>query len=237
MQVESPEPGFDLLYEQGPCLVVSKPPGVLTQAPPGIDSLEVRIKQFLLRRDARAGTCYLGMPHRLDRPATGALVVARQVQAARRLSEQFEGRMIRKVYLAIVQGVVTEDQGTWTDYLRKIPDVARSEVVEPTHADARLAILHFRVIRREAACTWLRIELETGRNHQIRVQAAFHGHPLLGDELYGAQAPFGLFTADPRERQIALHAYELGFEHPLTRQAVAVVAPLPTAWPKVADLW
>jgi 23S rRNA pseudouridine1911/1915/1917 synthase len=226
------EQGFEILYEEGPCLVVSKPAGLLTQAPPGIDSLEARIKRFLKHREGKTGNVYLGMPHRLDRPATGALVVARHVRAARRLSDQFEGRTIRKVYWALVEGIVRDDRGTWTDHLRKIPDVARSEVVAEGHPEGRLAILHFRVFHRHESQSWLEIQLETGRNHQIRVQAASHGHPLLGDELYGSRQPFGIETRDPRERQIALHARELGFEHPMTRQPVSITAPLPITWDK-----
>ena len=82
--------GFDILYEEGPCLVVAKPGGVLTQAPPGIDSLEVRIKRFLKVRDSKPGNVYLGVPHRLDRPVSGVMVFAKHVRAARRIAEQFQ---------------------------------------------------------------------------------------------------------------------------------------------------
>ena len=80
--------GFDILYEEGPCLVVSKPGGILTQAPPGIDSLEVRIKQFLKVRDDKPGKVYLGVPHRLDRPVSGTMLFAKHVRAARRLCDR-----------------------------------------------------------------------------------------------------------------------------------------------------
>ena len=96
--------GFDILYEEGPCLVVVKPGGVATQAPPGIDSLEVRVKEFLRVRDSKAGNVYLGVPHRLDRPVSGVMVLARHVRAARRLSDQFEARTVRKTYWAVVEG-------------------------------------------------------------------------------------------------------------------------------------
>jgi len=225
--------GFDLLYEDGPCLAVCKPAGLLTQAPPGIDSLEVRIKQFLKTRDGKTGNVYLGMPHRLDRPASGVLVVARHVRAARRLSEQFEGRTIRKTYWALVEGAGGDDEGTWEDYLRKIPDVARAEVVERDHPDARHAVLRFRVLQRWADCRWLEIELETGRNHQIRVQSAARGCPILGDLAYGARQDFGPDVDDQRLRAIALHARSLEFHHPMTRERVGVTAPIPAAWQAV----
>ena len=127
--------GFDILYEEGPCLVVVKPGGVATQAPPGIDSLEVRVKQFLRVRDSKPGNVYLGVPHRLDRPVSGVMVLARHVRAARRLSEQFEARTVRKTYWAVVEGKVSPDCGTWTDHLRKIPDAAQVEVVAPDHPE------------------------------------------------------------------------------------------------------
>ena len=151
------EPGFSILYEVGPCLVVNKPPGLLTQAPPGIDSLELRIKTFLKLRDDRPGRVYLGVPHRLDRPASGALVFAKHARAARRLSEQFEGRLVRKLYWACVEGQVTPAEGAWQDYLRKIPDRPRAEVVPPEHPEGRDAVLRYRTLAAGAWGTWLEI--------------------------------------------------------------------------------
>lgn len=222
--------GFELLYEEGPCLVVSKPGGLLTQGPPGIDSLEVRVKQYLKHRDQKPGRVYLGVPHRLDRPVSGVLVVARHVRAAKRLSEQFEGRTVEKVYWALVEGSVAPGQGTWHDYLRKLPDEARGEVVSRDAAGARAAVLHYRVLQPCDHGTWLEIRLETGRFHQIRIQAAAHGHPIVGDAMYGSHLPFGPVRADPRERWIALHARSISFRHPMTRQPVHVTAELPSAW-------
>jgi len=222
--------GFDILYEQGPCLVVVKPGGVATQAPPGIDSLEVRVKQFLRTRENKTGNVYLGVPHRLDRPASGVMVLARHVRAARRLAEQFEARTVRKTYWAVVAGRVSPAAGTWTDSLRKVPDAAHVEVVSTDHPEARSAVLHYRVLAADVHGSWLEIDLETGRTHQIRVQAAHRGHPILGDSQYGSLIPFGPTTDDVRLRWIALHARRLEFLHPMTRQPVSQTAPLPPAW-------
>jgi RluA family pseudouridine synthase len=223
-------PGFEILYEEGPCLVVCKPPGLLTQAPPGIDSLETRIKEFLRRRENKAGNIYLGVPHRLDRPASGAMVFARHSRAARRLAEQFEGRLVRKIYWACVEGRFESPEGTWTDLMRKIPDQPRAEIVPDGHPEGRLAVLHYRQLASGTWGTWLEIELETGRMHQIRVQAASRGHPVLGDAMYGSSAEFGPQYADARLRAIALHARSLGFRHPMTREPVAVSAAPPEPW-------
>lgn len=219
-----------ILYEQGPCLVVFKPAGVLTQGPPGIDSMELRVKRFLQTRESKDHNLYLGIVHRLDRPVTGALAITRHVRAAKRISEQFEERTVEKKYWTIVQGSVSPDQGTWVDSLRKVPGEARSEIVDASHPDAQQAILHFRVLDRNAQFSFLEIELETGRTHQIRLQCASHGHPILGDDLYGSTIPFGPPTDDVRLRWIALHARHLGFKHPMNQEPVRVTAPLPVAW-------
>ena len=222
--------GFDILYEEGPCLVVMKPSGVLTQAPPHIDSLEMRIKEFLKQRDGKTGRVYLGVPHRLDRPVSGLMVFAKHVRAARRLAEQFEGRLVRKTYWAMLEGDVQPEEGKWRDYLRKVPGEAMAEVVDRNHPNGRIAILHYRVLKTFSNRTLVEIQLETGRTHQIRVQAASRGHPILGDLQYGSTIEFGPDVDDPRERAIALHSRRLAFRHPMTRERLDFEAPLPAYW-------
>ncbi|MFM8250990.1 MAG: RluA family pseudouridine synthase [Planctomycetota bacterium] len=228
---------WQLLHEDGPCLVVFKPAGLLTQAPPGIDNLELRVKRFLQQREGKAHNLYLALVHRLDRPVSGALVMARHVRAAQRLSSQFEQRTVRKTYWAIVSGHVGQSggaEGTWVDWLRKVPGEARSEVVESSQPEGQEAILHYRVLshgwHQEAPYSWLEIELETGRTHQIRLQCSHHGHPLWGDELYGSRWTFGPASDDQRARWIGLHARLLEFRHPMHTQPVSITAPLPAAW-------
>lgn len=225
--------GFELLYEDGPVMVVAKPPGLLTQAPPGIDSLEVRVKAYRQRRDDRPSWGYLGVPHRLDRPASGAMVLATSRRAARRLSEQFEMRLVEKTYWALVAGRVDPSEGTWEDYVRKIPGQAAAEVVAADHPEGRIAVLHYRTLTRADDHSLLEIQLETGRTHQIRIQCGSRGHPILGDEQYGSTIAFGPEQADPRDRAIALHARRIKFEHPKTRQPVRVEAPTPSYWPSL----
>jgi 23S rRNA pseudouridine1911/1915/1917 synthase len=228
--------GFDILYEEGPCLVVSKPGGILTQAPPGIDSLEVRIKRFLKVREQKPGKVYLGVPHRLDRPVSGAMLFAKHVRAARRLCEQFQGRTVEKTYWALVEGCVEGGEGTWEDKVLKVPNQPCAKLADSSHRDARSAVLHYRVLQRLPAATLLEVRLETGRYHQIRVQSAGRGHPIVGDDLYGAATLFGPQTDDPRARWIALHAYSLSFRHPMTGERRQVSAPLPAVWDIVPPL-
>ncbi len=225
---------LDILYDSGPCLVVNKPPGLLTQAPAGIDSLEEQVKAFYREREQIEGNIYLGLPHRLDRPVSGAIVFARHVRAAQRLAAQFENRTVTKVYWAIVKGEVQPDEGTWTDHLHKRHGMAQSIVVPPDDARGKLAVMHYRVLARiDGVGTWLEVQLETGRTHQIRVQSASRGHPVVGDAQYGATQPFGEQFEDERLRPIALHARQLGFYHPMTNEAVDIVAPTPSAWQSI----
>ncbi len=221
---------LDVLYDSGPVLVINKPAGVLTQAPVGIDSLEVRVKAFYREREAKEGNVYLGLPHRLDRPVTGAIVFARHVRAAERISTQFENRTVTKVYWAFVEGEVEGDEGTWIDHLHKRHGMAQSIIVPADDPRGKLAIMHWRVLARTDAGTWLEVQLETGRTHQIRIQAASRGHAVVGDTQYGATQPFGEQFEDQRLRAIALHARQLGFNHPMTREPVDVIAPLPATW-------
>ncbi|MCH8841214.1 MAG: RNA pseudouridine synthase [Planctomycetes bacterium] len=223
---------LEILYDEGPCLVVNKPAGLLTQAPRGIDSLEVRVKEFYRQREGieADANVYLGLPHRIDRPVTGAIVLARHVRAARKLSSQFENRTVSKIYWAFVEGQVAPDEGTWTDHLHKRHGLTQATVVQADHPAAKQAVLHYRVLWHGRQGSWLEVELETGRTHQIRVQAASRGHAVLGDEQYGSQTPFGEPLPELRDRAIALHARQLGFRHPMTGEPVDVTAPLPAAW-------
>ena len=219
-----------LLHESGPLLAVNKPAGLLTQAPPGIDSAELRVKTLLKARDARTGNVYLAVPHRIDRPASGVLVLARHVRAARRICEQFEARLVRKVYWVCVEGEVTPEVGSWEDWMIKVPEEPRGAIVAENHPGARQALLRYRVIGRQRWGSWLEIELETGRTHQIRVQAAARGWPVVGDAMYGAKTSFGPPQEDPRLRPIALHAQSLGLRHPMTHEALTIEAPLAATW-------
>lgn len=223
---------LEVLYDDGPCLVINKRSGVLTQAPAGIDSLELQVKQFFREREGKPADAnvYLGLPHRLDRPVSGAIVFARHLRAAQRLSAQFENRTINKSYWAFVEGVVTPDEGTWTDYLHKRHGMAQTEVVEADHPAAKHAVLHYRVMWQGPTEAWLEIELETGRTHQIRIQSSSRGYAVVGDSQYGSTQPFGEPGLDEREKPIALHARQLGFRHPMTNEPVDIVAPLPAAW-------
>jgi 23S rRNA pseudouridine1911/1915/1917 synthase len=226
---------LQILFEDNHCIAVCKPAPLLTQGVPlGIPTLEAMVKSYLKERYHKPGNVYLGIPHRLDRPVSGAIVFARNTKAAQRLAEQFRERTVAKVYWAVVEpsatGDVPEAEGVWMDYLLKVKEEARTERVEPETAGARQAVLHFRRLHQTAAGALLEIEPQTGRMHQIRVQAATRGWPVLGDVTYGSRLAFGPPVELPRDRIIALHARSLTFLHPLSYQPLTVTATLPAVW-------
>jgi 23S rRNA pseudouridine1911/1915/1917 synthase len=231
MPVTQPHlPPPNILLEDGAVFVLNKPGGLLTQGPPGIDSLELRTKQFLKVRDQKPGKVYLGVPHRLDRPVSGAITVVKNVRAAQRISEQFRARTATKKYWTVVEGDLKQDSGTWSDWMRKIPDQAKSEIVAQDHPDAKSAILRFQKLSSFQQLVLLEIELETGRTHQIRLQCASRGLPIVGDQLYDSSLTFGPETMDLRQRWIALHARRLAFTHPISQTPVDQTAPVPDHW-------
>ena len=233
-----PQP--EILLERGAVILVNKPGGLLTQGPPGIDSLELRVKQFLIHRENKPGKAYLGVPHRLDRPVSGVMVVVKNVRAAKRISEQIQNRTVVKKYWAVVQGNVgaVGDDGSWHDWMRKIPDQAKSEIVTSEHSDARDAKLSYKVLASarfdSGIFSLLEIDLHTGRTHQIRLQAASRGFSIVGDSLYDSDFAFGPQEVDLRKRWIGLHARYLAFEHPIDKEPVEQTCPLPSHWTDAA---
>jgi 23S rRNA pseudouridine1911/1915/1917 synthase len=220
-----------ILFEDNHCLAVAKPAPLLTQGvPPGIPTLESQVKAYLKDKYHKPGNVYLGIPHRLDRPVSGVVLFARNTKAARRLAEQFQQRRVRKVYWAVVEGEVRPESGVWEDWLLKVKDESRTERATAETPGARQAVLRYRRLAAGQGWTLLEIEPETGRMHQIRVQAAARGWPILGDVLYGARQAFGPAAELPRDRVIALHARSLTFLHPIRFEPLTVTAPVPDGW-------
>lgn len=237
-----------ILHDSGGVLAVAKPAGLPTQAPAGIDSVESLVREqlfgtaFAAAREAgrrRHPGGFLGLPHRLDRAVSGVLLLATTPRAARQLARQFERRQIQKTYLALVApaadppGLAAGTPLEWHDTIRKVPDEPRAELVPAGTPDGREATTRGRV-RDVGGDGTLLLELEpvTGRMHQLRVQAAARGLPVVGDRLYGgrtAEPP----PADARSAAIALHAWRIGFLDPTARAETVVTCPLPPSppWP------
>jgi 23S rRNA pseudouridine1911/1915/1917 synthase len=227
-----PLPADRVVYEDAAIIVVNKPAPLLTQAPPLVPSLEAMVKSYLKATASPVGSVYLAVPQRLDRPVSGVIVFAKTPAAARKVHRQFEYRKVDKVYWAIVAGELSEDSGVWTDWLIKRADEAHVDVVPPDTPGAQVATLGYRILNR-ISDRRLQLELSptTGRMHQLRVQCAVRGLPILGDEQYGSSVPFGPVVERPRDRVIALHARRLSLWHPDTKDRLTFEAPPPAEWP------
>lgn len=232
---------WSVLLEDGPVLAINKPAGLLTQAPPSVPSLEAEIKDWLKVRFDKPNNVYLGIPHRLDRAVSGVILFTRNSKAAARMAEQFEKRQVRKIYWAIVEGTDIPPSGEMVDWLLKLPEQSRAEVVQKGTQGARECRLSYRVLAQAESETLgphalVEIEPHTGRMHQIRIQFASRGWPIIGDEQYGSTKTLRhllhqALVDDVRGCPIALHARSLTFQHPVRYDSTTVVAPLPTYWP------
>lgn len=201
-------------------LVVVKPAGMLSQADRTGDlDLVTAAKAYLKARFERPGDVFVGLVHRLDRPVSGVMVLARTSKAAARLSEQFRTRTVAKRYLTLVEGVL-DGSGRRTDWLLKQDEEVR--IVAPGTPHAREASLAWESLWTDGRRSLVGVHLETGRAHQIRVQLATLGHPIVGDRRHGAATAW-------RRGSIALHAATLAFEHPTQRVPLAFSA-APSGW-------
>jgi 23S rRNA pseudouridine1911/1915/1917 synthase len=222
-----------VLLDDPHLFVVNKPAPLLTQAPEGIPSLEAMAKAFIKAKYSKPSGVYLGIPHRLDRPVSGVVCFARNTKAAQRVHAQFQNHQVRKVYWAAVEGDVAGDVGVWEDWVRKVKEEAKVVKAEEGEPGAKLAMLEYRVRQRLPSGTLIEFAPLTGRMHQLRVQAAWRGHPVFGDVMYGSTSPFGPVWEKPRDKVIALHALQLTLAHPFTGAELTFVAPLPEYWEPV----
>jgi 23S rRNA pseudouridine1911/1915/1917 synthase len=224
-----------VLFEDNHCLAVNKPAGLLSQGDEtGDTSLVDWARDYLKARYRKPGNVYVGLIHRLDRPTSGVVLLARTSKAASRLSEQFRAGTVSKTYWAIVEGELAGIEGRWDDVLEKDSQANRVRVRDQAEGGGQEARVEFRVLRRGPGFTKLELRPATGRSHQLRVQLASRGLPIAGDTKYGART---VLDAEDGRRRIALHARELAFTHPTRGEAISVVAPVPADWPESAPGW
>jgi 23S rRNA pseudouridine1911/1915/1917 synthase len=223
---------LEVLLEDGPLLAVNKPSGMITQgAPHGVDALIDVVKRYLKAKYDKPGNVYLGVPHRIDRPVSGVVVFSRNSKCAARLAEQFAQREVRKVYWACLERPPEPAAGELVDWVYRIPDHSRVEIAAAGMEGAKRAVLSYRVLERRQGLALVEIVLQTGRMHQIRIQFASRGCPVVGDAQYGAATEFAGRTSREQEgAAIALHARSLTLRHPIRYDEVTILAPLPAAW-------
>ncbi len=217
-----------VLYEDNHLLAVLKPAGLPTMGvAEGQPSLLATAKLYIKHKYQKPGNVYLGAMSRLDAPVTGVVLFARTSKAAARLTEQFRTHAVEKTYWALVEGLIEPPSAECVDWLAPDERHRKMHIVGRQVVGAREAILRYRRQKAIKQVSLLEIELHTGRKHQIRLQLASRGHPVLGDRKYGGTRPF--------TPGIALHARRLVVSHPISKAPLTLTAPLPKSW-KIYDV-
>ena len=201
-----------VIYEDNHIIVVEKPVNIPSQGDKtgDIDMLTI-IKDYLKEKYNKPGNVYLGLVHRLDRPVGGVMVFAKTSKAASRLSNQVREKIFKKTYLVIVNGKMEKEKDVLEDYLLKNERNNISKVVKEETKNSKFAELDYEVLKynEETDLSVLKINLHTGRHHQIRVQLSSRNHSIYGDQKYGGRG---------HGKQICLWAYSLTIEHPITKE-------------------
>ena len=215
-----------VLYEDNHIIAVNKTCNEIVQGDKTGDTpLSEMVKAYIKEKYHKPGEVFLGVPHRLDRPTSGVVLFARTSKALMRLNEMFKGKSIRKTYWAIVQGAPKIPEARLVNYLirneaQNKSYIAKTQKLNEERKDAKLAILNYRTLVKGEHYTLLEINLETGRHHQIRCQLAEIGCPVKGDLKYGAK------RSNP-DGGICLHARQIEFVHPVSKQNICITAPVP----------
>ena len=206
------EEDLKVIYEDNHIIVVEKPVNIPSQGDKtgDVDMLTI-IKEYLKEKYNKPGNVYLGLIHRLDRPVGGVMVFAKTSKSAARLSEQVRDKVFKKKYLVIVNGKFDKETGVLSDYLLKNERKNMSRVVPEGTKNSKYAELDYEVLKydEELNLSVLKINLHTGRHHQIRVQLSSRNHSIYGDQKYGGRG---------HGKQICLWAYELTINHPITKE-------------------
>lgn len=209
-----------ILYEDNHLLVINKWPGQIVQGDKTGDiPLPELVKAYIKQRDAKPGNVFCGVVHRLDRPVSGVVVLAKTSKALSRMTQMVKDRAVEKCYWAVVKNPPPQPQATLEHYLVKNEQKNVSRVVSEGYKGAKLASLDYRLIAvSDGGYHLLEVHLHTGRHHQIRCQLAHIGCPIKGDLKYGAP------RSNP-DGSISLHAYRVSFLHPVGHTPLTVVAP------------
>lgn len=215
----------DILYEDNHLIIVNKGSGLLVQGDKTGDiTLGEHIKKFLKKKYNKPGDAYLGIIHRIDRPTSGIVIFAKTSKALTRLNEQFKKRRINKKYWAITEKNSEAKSGKLENWIFKNSKQNKSYIYSNKILGCKIAKLEYRLIKELKKYLLLEVELETGRHHQIRAQLSKIGFIIKGDLKYGSKR-------SNKDGSIDLHAYQVIFEHPVTKNIINVKAPLPKREP------
>jgi 23S rRNA pseudouridine1911/1915/1917 synthase len=214
---------FEVLYEDNHLLVVNKAAGILVQGDETGDAPLVDLcKQYLKQKYNKPGAVFLGVVHRLDRPVSGIVVLARTSKALDRMNELFRERETTKIYWAIVKSKPKQESATLIHWLQKDEKKNKTTAYHHETSNALRSELSYKIIGAESGCYLLEVKPITGRSHQIRVQLASIGCAIKGDVKYG-------FSEPNLDGSICLHARQLEFIHPVKKEQMIFRAPLPDA--------
>ena len=209
------------LYEDNHIIIVSKRAGEIVQGDKTGDvPLSETVAAYLKQKYDKPGNVFVGVPHRLDRPVSGVVVLAKTSKALSRLNEMFRIGSVDKRYLAIVKNKPQSPEGRLRNWLVRNEKQNRSYAYDHEVPGSKEAVLEYRLVASSVNYYLLEVKLETGRHHQIRCQLAKMGCPIKGDLKYGAE------RSNP-DGSISLHAYRVQFEHPVSHILIDVKAPLP----------
>ena len=212
---------MEILYEDNHLIIVNKTGTEIVQADKTGDvPLSEIIKKYLKEKYTKPGNVFLGVIHRLDRPVSGVVVFAKTSKALNRMNEMFRTRDLKKEYWAIVKNTPPEPEMTLTHYLIRNEKQNKSYAYDEQIGNAKKSVLSFNLIAQSDNYNLLKVDLETGRHHQIRCQLAKIGCPIKGDIKYG-------FPRTNKDEGISLHARSIEFIHPVSKLPVKIIAPVP----------
>lgn len=212
---------LDILYEDNHIIAINKPSGALAQGDKtGDEPIVEQVKAYVKKKYNKPGAVFMGIPHRLDRPTSGILLFARTSKALARLNQLFKEKKIQKTYWAVVKNPPPQKEATLTHYLRKNQAKNKSYAETKAFAQGSKSVLEYNLIGKSKTYYLLEVKPQTGRHHQIRVQLSAIGCPIKGDTKYGFDRP------NP-DKSIHLHAREIEFIHPVSKEVIHITAPVP----------
>jgi 23S rRNA pseudouridine1911/1915/1917 synthase len=219
--MHSTKENLQVLFEDNHLIIINKRVGDIVQGDKTKDKpLSDVVKEYIAFKYEKPGNVFLGVVHRLDRPTSGIVIFAKTSKALERLNKMLREKTVKKTYWAIVKDTPPKEQDTLIHYLKKNPKNNKSTSYKKETDTCKKAVLHYKIIQKLNNYYLIEIDLETGRHHQIRCQLACVGSPIKGDLKYG-------FNRSNKDGGIHLHARKINFIHPVSKEEINIISPLP----------